>query len=220
MSSGAARWIGRSVAPGVAIRLAAECSSLLEHPSGRGKNSLSTFHESNTPQFGSTVDSPRSSFRHVEKSARSNANWTQELADLLDQVRSRSEKIVLIAQSRIDITKACDQAKQLAEVGPGWGDGVVPPSAATVDRAVRFVMDLLKWAEQMVVPIAAPMVDAADGASIDLYWKNGMRTLLINVPPVLEGSITFHGHSTSRGTIGGIVKPGARREDIVSWLNQ
>jgi len=95
-------------------------------------------------------------------------------------------------------------------------DDFIPYAISTWERAVSYLRRMALRADMKSYDLPIPKIVPADSGSIDLLWKIGRRSLLINFPS--DGDFaTFAGRKAEIHTSGVLLTDDAR-EELIRWL--
>jgi len=107
---------------------------------------------------------------------------------------------------------AMRRSLSIAELEDDWdGEGSPGYSSGTLNRALEFLM------RNIGVLAPPPQINPGDKGSIDLYWEDENRYLLINFPPGNEEP-SYYGEDQSGSTTGGVIKSPSMERQVASWL--
>jgi hypothetical protein len=117
---------------------------------------------------------------------------------------------------------AINASKLILNLQQGWDDeSGIGYSVETWQRAASFVKTQLFLArDRPGVRFSAPMINPADGGTIDVYWQLPDRKLLINIPSEAESKATFYGEAATGETIGGKIDLAEPSPQFMLWLNR
>jgi len=117
--------------------------------------------------------------------------------------------------SRSAVVRLMDAMRRslpIAELEDDWdGEGSPGYSSATLNRALEFLM------RNIGVLAPPPQINPGDKGSIDLYWEDESRHLLINFPPGNEEP-SYYGEDRSGSTTGGVIRSGSMERQVAGWL--
>lgn len=102
----------------------------------------------------------------------------------------------------------------------GDPDAVQLPSDLSWRRALQFLVVQSRLTRHRFHQfLDIPLISVADQGSIDLYWKNDERTLLINIPASPSAPASYYGQShTGTATMGGSVDTDEFVPALAVWL--
>lgn len=135
--------------------------------------------------------------------------------ELLD-VESRGPR----ATEVVELLDSIERSKAMLNIRDNWdGEGSPGYSEDTWKRAVNFLLSMRRIArEQFQTQIAAPVISPADQGSIDVFWRNSGRNLLINIPADPMQSASYYGERNPEDTVCGTARVNSERPDLVAWL--
>ena len=100
----------------------------------------------------------------------------------------------------------------IGELKDDWdGEGSAGYSPATLKRAHEFLI------RNIGVLAPPPQINPGDKGSIDLYWEDENRCLLINFPAGSEEP-SYYGEDQSGSTTEGVIKSASMERQVASWL--
>jgi hypothetical protein len=100
-------------------------------------------------------------------------------------------------------------------------DAAQLPNDITWGRVEAFLLAQSRLALQLghVALLDIPFVSVADGGSVDLYWRDDERTLLINIPEDLTQPASYYGQNVAGTvTMGGSVATDESTPMLAVWL--
>lgn len=119
-----------------------------------------------------------------------------------------------------EIEDAIEGSRWILELPDDWDElGSPRYDEETWMRAAHLLRLLAEGAYDIFshkLPI--PRISPADENSIDLFWENPRRNLLINIPWSRKEKGSYYGSSATAETISGTVDPDRRRLDLIAWL--
>lgn len=100
-------------------------------------------------------------------------------------------------------------------------DAAQLPNDITWGRAETFLLAQSRLTLQLghVALLDIPFVSVADGGSVDLYWRDDERTLLINIPEDLSQPASYYAQNVAGTvTMGGSVATDESTPMLAVWL--
>src|SRR5947207_818979 len=114
----------------------------------------------------------------------------------------------------LELMNTVRRSLSIAELEDDWdGEGSPGYSIETLDRALEFVMGTIGTTSP------PPQINPGNAGSIDLYWENANRYLLINFP-VGQGEPSYYGEDRYGSTTGGVIKSNSMGRQVAAWLAQ
>lgn len=111
-------------------------------------------------------------------------------------------------------------SSRIADLTDNWdGEGSPGYAAATVERAARFLKGHWVAARREGLDIGFPRINPADSGSVDVYWSEEDRDLLVNFPSA-DGPATYFGGDAEGNTFAGEIAGEKIRLDLIAWLGQ
>jgi hypothetical protein len=102
-----------------------------------------------------------------------------------------------------------------------WDDaGGAPINETTFERASDLLNRLAARALSSEEEFPLPTIRPASGGSIDLYWLEGGRTLLINIPATADAHATYSGRRGGDTAAGTIDLVRGRVSHLAAWLTE
>lgn len=119
------------------------------------------------------------------------------------------------------ILECIRQSASIAGLPVDWDDEDGPRySQQTLDRATDFLYRLACAAYAQATWMGIPTISPADEGSIDLFWKDDARHLLINILANEHEEATYFGQNQRGDTIAGPLLTSVNRPDLIRWLRQ
>jgi hypothetical protein len=119
-----------------------------------------------------------------------------------------------------DLEAEFARSKRLLALEPNW-DGEDSPgyTQEVLDRAQRLVgLTVKQLLSHPKVDKAVPSIDAGPNGSIDIYWQNGDRELLLNLPAI-EGELAeFYGTDDTGVQVKGKLDPNTAQGWLIAWV--
>ena len=149
----------------------------------------------------------------------------ESLYRFLDQVLQEHTYSLAIRQSDIDqenlqILAEIERSRAIIDLTDNWDqEGSPGYREETWKRATSFLGLQVQTARQYSWTIGVPDINPADNGSIDIFWKNEDRELLLNVPADEHEPIAFYGDSRNGETISGQIRGSAPALNLVAWLS-
>ena len=120
------------------------------------------------------------------------------------------------------INDAIEDSRRILDLGEDWDDQGSPGyQESTWRRATGFLAEMARVARTTLgLPLPVPMISPAGGGSIDLYWRDEQRSLLVNIPSDPAELGTYYGQNDLGDTTAGQLNPASARIHLVAWLAQ
>ncbi len=124
-------------------------------------------------------------------------------------VKSRT---TFVWASVVRLMNAVQRALPITGLQNDWdGEGSPGYAKETLEKAFEFIMRNIGTAA------APPQINPGDSGSIDLYWQDENRYLLINFPPGHDEP-SYYGEDRFGSTTGGAIKSTSMGRQVAAWL--
>lgn len=147
--------------------------------------------------------------------------------DAIDDSLREAEAVLLHGPiSKVDqdysaILNAIEISRGITHLHANWdGEGAQGYDVHTWERATAFLSRHSSFAQKRGYVIGVSSIAPADHGSIDIYWMDESRELLINIPADPNELGTYYGRKRTGDTISGVLNTDTFREDLVAWLTQ
>ncbi|HEX9988460.1 MAG TPA: hypothetical protein VGE45_08290 [Chloroflexia bacterium] len=119
-----------------------------------------------------------------------------------------------------ELSAELTRSERLLMLEPNW-DGEDSPgyTPEVLDRARHLIeLTVKQLFDQPRVEKVVPSIDAGPNGSIDVYWQNADRELLVNIPAA-EGELAeFYGTDDTGAQVKGKLDPGTAQGWLVAWI--
>lgn len=127
-----------------------------------------------------------------------------------------------VPRSLWHIADAVDKSRCMLELKEDWdGEGSPAYTHETWECASRFLLtNALELWEEFHELVAAPDVHNGPEGSIDIYWKTGNGTLLINIPPGPSVNASFYACDQNGQEIRGTLSLNSDNRWLLLWQSR
>lgn len=142
-----------------------------------------------------------------------NINKLKQLSDLVHQFRvkvieiSLDDKIIAeVSNDLYDLAEEINSSKYMLEYDNDWDEeGSIGYSKETWIKAIQMIIQYFEFAKNIGMILKTPKIYHGPNGSIDFLWQTKITRLLVNIPPIQGGQITFYGDDKEGQHFQGII---------------
>lgn len=124
-------------------------------------------------------------------------------------IKLDSKEIIKLPIHFKDLAEKIEESKYMLDFKDNWDDeGSIRYKKETWIRAIKFIINYLKWAKEKADSIIKiPNIAHGPNGSIDIYWNDKNYRMLINIPENPESPFSIYGDDYENNKVKGTLDP-------------